>query len=158
MLALGFLAAQSGLVITAATWFGKSPVLPVLICIVGPFLIWNGLISVAIFLHHTHPAIKQAPRRGGASRAATAGALHGTAHVEFVAPFRHMLLGIMEHNAHQFASGVPLYRLSRMQTTWRERAALVSWRFSWRAYCRVCRQCKLYDYDARKWVTFDKAA
>jgi omega-6 fatty acid desaturase (delta-12 desaturase) len=64
----------------------------------------------------------------------------------------------MEHNAHHLAPGVPLYNLPRMQRSLEAQGRLVSWRFTWRAYARVCRRCKLYDYDAGRWVAFDGQA
>jgi fatty acid desaturase len=78
--------------------------------------------------------------------------------VRFPWPFRPMVLGIMEHHAHHQAPGVPLYNLPRMQQALEKQTPLVTWQFSWRAYVRVCRRCKLYDYDAGRWVAFDRRA
>jgi hypothetical protein len=75
--------------------------------------------------------------------------------VKFPTPFRQMLLGIMDPNAHHYASGVPLYNLTRMQNAMEARGDLVVWRMSWRAYARICRLCKLYDYNTNRWVGFD---
>ena len=119
---------------------------------------WCGtrLISFVIFLHHTHPAIRWYPDE--AAWRAQQGGLHGTVCVRFPFPFASIALGIMEHNAHHAASDVPLYNLTRMQRSLEERTGLVTWRFSLRGYARICRRCKLYDYGAAKWVSFDGRA
>jgi acyl-lipid omega-6 desaturase (Delta-12 desaturase) len=121
-----------------------------------PFLVWSGFMSFVVFLHHTHPAVRWYP--SVAAWRSDHGALHGSVRVRFPWPFRPMVLGIMEHHAHHQAPGVPLYNLPRMQQALEKQTPLVTWQFSWRAYVRVCRRCKLYDYDAGRWVAFDRRA
>jgi acyl-lipid omega-6 desaturase (Delta-12 desaturase) len=155
-LVLGFLALQIVGVIALGAAFGKSAWASVTIGVLLPFLVWNGFMSFVIFLHHTHPAVEWFA--DGDARAARVGSLTGTVRVEFPAPFRQLTLAIMEHSAHHHASGVPLYHLPAMQAALLAEQRLVSWRFSWRAYARICQRCKLYDYDAGRWVTFKESA
>jgi omega-6 fatty acid desaturase (delta-12 desaturase) len=147
------LALQIAGVIAVGGLFGKAAWASVMVGVVLPFLVWNGAMSFVIFLHHTHPAVRW--YRDEAAWKAQAGAIDGTVCVRFPSPFDTIALGIMEHGAHHYASGVPLYNLSRMQRVLEKRVAVVTWRFSWRAYVRICRRCKLYDYDTGKWVSFD---
>jgi omega-6 fatty acid desaturase (delta-12 desaturase) len=153
LLVLTFLPLQLWSVIAIGALADKAPWESVLVGVAMPFLVWNGFMSFVIYLHHTHPAVKWYD--SAAAWASDGGALRGTVGVRFPWPFRPLVLGIMEHNAHHQAPGVPLYNLSRMQRALEEQEKLVAWRFSWRAYARVCRRCKLYDYDAGRWVTFD---
>jgi acyl-lipid omega-6 desaturase (Delta-12 desaturase) len=118
-----------------------------------PFLVWNGFMSFVIFLHHTHPAVRWYPSID--AWRTDRGALQGTVRVRFPWPFGPLVLSIMEHNAHHQAPGVPLYNLPRMQRALEAQGPLVTWQFSWRAFIRVCRRCKLYDYDSSRWVTLD---
>jgi omega-6 fatty acid desaturase (delta-12 desaturase) len=155
-LVLTFLLVQLGSVVALGGLLDKAPWESVLVGVAIPFLIWNGFMSFVIFLHHTHPAVKW--YASSAAWTSDRGALHGTVGVSFPWPFGPLVLGIMEHNAHHLAPGVPLYNLSRMQRALEEQEKLVTWRFSWRAYARVCRRCKLYDYDAGRWVAFDGRA
>ena len=150
-----FAALQIWGVITLGGLLGKDPVTSLMTGMVLPFLIWNFLISFIIFLHHTHPAVRW--YASVAAWEANAGAIGGTAHVRFPWPFGPMVLAIMEHNAHHLAPGVPLYNLPDMQSAMENRLDIVSWRFSWRAYFRICRRCKLYDYAAGRWVVFNPA-
>jgi omega-6 fatty acid desaturase (delta-12 desaturase) len=151
-----FLALQSWVVVTLGEWFGQAARWSVLMAQVLPFLVWNAVMSLAIYLHHTHPAV---PWYADLTAwTAEAGARNATVCVRFPFPAPLVLLGIMDHNAHHLASGVPLYHVSAMQRRMEAHTPLVTWRFSWRGFFRICRRCKLYDYDAGKWVGFDGAA
>ena len=152
-LVLAFLGLQLWAVTGIGGSFGKDPWESVLPGLVIPFLVWYGFMSFVIFLHHTHPAVRW--YKDEAAWAAENGALTGAVHVRFPVPFHQIVLSIMEHNAHHLASGVPLYNLPRMQQMLEGRGPLVTWRFSWRGYARVCRRCKLYDYDTGRWLSFD---
>jgi omega-6 fatty acid desaturase (delta-12 desaturase) len=140
-------------VIMVGALFGKAAWISVLFGTVIPFIVWNGIMSFVIFLHHTHPAVQW--YRDAAAWREQAGAINGTVCVRFPFPFGAIALRIMEHGAHHHSSGVPLYNLSRMQRALESRLAVVTWRFSWRGYARICRRCKLYDYDGGKWIPFD---
>jgi omega-6 fatty acid desaturase (delta-12 desaturase) len=136
--------------------FGHDPWFSLLTGVAVPFLIWNMAMSVTVFLHHTHPAIPWYATK--AARDASSPAIQGTVRVAFPKPFYLLTLNVMEHNGHHLASGVPLYRLKRLQTEIEARARSVAWDFSLRAYRRICRRCQLYDYDRECWVTFDGVA
>jgi omega-6 fatty acid desaturase (delta-12 desaturase) len=152
VLVLTFLPLQVWSVVMIGETLGKPLWESVLVGFAMPFLVWNGFMSFVIFLHHTHPAVKW--YASAAAWTADQGALHGTVGVHFPWPFGPLVLRIMEHNAHHQAPGVPLYNLSRMQRALERQENLVTWRFSWRGYARVCRRCKLYDYDTGRWVSF----
>ena len=154
-LVLLFIATQVWAVITVGAIFGHGVVLSLLVGFIIPFLVWNGFMSLIIFLHHTHPMVRWY-RSIPAWRAAR-GVIGGAAHVQFVWPFKTILLSIMEHNAHHAAPGVPLYNLPRMQKAMEANEDILVWPFTWRGFARVCRRCKLYDYDLDRWVTFEEA-
>jgi len=154
-LVLLFLTAQIWSVITVGGALGHSALASLSIGVCIPFLVWNGLMSLVIYLHHTHPTVHWYP--SVPAWQADRGAINGSLHVRFPWPFGPMVLSIMEHNAHHAAPGVPLYNLPRMQEAMAPNEDIMSWRFSWRAFVRVCKRCKLFDYDLGRWVTFDEA-
>jgi omega-6 fatty acid desaturase (delta-12 desaturase) len=155
-LVVAFLLLQIWGVIALGAMFGKPAWQSLLLGAAIPFLVWNGFMSFVIFLHHTHPSVRWYPSI--AAWRADRGALQGTTRVRFPWPFGPLVLSIMEHNAHHEAPGVPLYNLAQMQRMLEEQSPLVTWNFSRRAYLRICRRCKLYDYDAGRWVAFDGQA
>ncbi len=147
-----FLAAQCWVCIMVGAHFGHGVAASLAIGVVIPFLVWNGLMSVTVYVHHTHPLIRWYP--DVAAWQADRGVVNGAAHVHFVWPFSFAVLSIMEHNAHHVAPGVPFYNLRRMQNAMAAHETLLTWNFSWRGFVRVCDRCKLYDYDLGRWVSF----
>src|SRR5262249_44499234 len=90
--------------------FGKDPIEAIFLAVVIPFVIWNMLMSFVIYMHHTHPDV---PWYASIEDwRAQGGALTGIVHVQFPWAIRKAMLEIMEHNAHHFAPGVPLYNLA----------------------------------------------
>jgi omega-6 fatty acid desaturase (delta-12 desaturase) len=108
-------------------------------------------MSMAIFLHHTHHEVPW--YNSVAEWQADDGAIYGTVHVEFPPVLRHIILNIMEHRAHHYAPGVPLYHLADMQAAMPERRA-ISWKVGPDEYLNICARCKLFDYEARRWLDF----
>ena len=98
-----------------------------------PFLIWNVYSGLSIYLHHTHPAtvwyndINEWRR---VSRADTA--------VHAVTP-----------------AIVPLYHLSAAQSQLeQEDSHMVVYRWTPARHLDICRCCKLYDFQAKRWTDF----
>lgn len=156
IIVLTFLAAQVWAVTLIGGMLGRGVQESLLVGVVIPFLVWNAFMSFIIFLHHTHPAVPWYP--SVAAWQADRGQINGTAHVRFPWGLGRVVLAIMEHNAHHLASGVPLYNLPDMQRALAGSTEVVSWRFSWRAYRRVCQRCKLFDYEQRRWTGFDSTS
>jgi omega-6 fatty acid desaturase (delta-12 desaturase) len=147
-----FLPLQLWLIVRLGHAFGRAPAHALLIGFLVPFLTWNGLISFVIYLHHIHPRIPWY-ESVDAWRVAN-GRIAGTAHVNFPPLVDKLLLHIMQHNAHHYAPGVPLYRLAPLQRLIQARGG-VAWRWSPRPFLAIVRQCKLFDYDAGAWREFD---
>jgi acyl-lipid omega-6 desaturase (Delta-12 desaturase) len=147
-----FLILYIGGLTIAGGWFGKSAVDSVTTAFLLPFLICNAFISWAIFVHHTHYAVPWYATYDEWKQGD--GAIYGTVHVKFPRFVRRLILNIMEHNVHHFAPRVPLYYLSDMQTL-AKRPDSVTWKFSIRNYWDVCARCKLFDYEASRWLDFN---
>jgi omega-6 fatty acid desaturase (delta-12 desaturase) len=151
-LVLGFFVAYSTSIVIVGGWFGKTAFESLTLALLLPFLIFNALMSLAIFLHHTHHEVPW--YNSVAKWQADDGAVYGTVHVEFPPVLRHIILNIMEHGAHHYAPGVPLYHLADMQAAMQERRA-IAWQI-WRLdeYLNICARCKLFDYESRRWLDF----
>lgn len=146
-----FLAVQLWVVVTLGGAFGHRASHSLLFGFAIPFLVWNALMSFVIYLHHTHPAVPWY-ESVDAWRAA-GGRISGTAHVRFPPAIDTLLLHIMQHNAHHYAPGVPLYNLVPLQKLLEPHGG-ASWRWSPRQFLQICRHCKLFDYDAGSWRGF----
>lgn len=151
ILVWSFLVAQIILIWSISEKFGKGPIEAILLAFVIPFTIWNMLMSFVIYLHHTHPDV---PWYASVDDwRAQGGALTGVVHVRFPLVIRKALLEIMEHNAHHFAPGVPLYNLASMQATL-PKEKIIEWQWTLPGFWRIATACQLYDYDQKCWVRF----
>ena len=118
-----------------------------------PFLVWNWLMGLVIYVHHTHPRIPWFEREQEWSYLASQ--VLGTVHVELPKPWLWMDNNIMEHNAHHALPVIPMYNLPAAQQ--RIRAAFPDINYLYlspAAFCWLADSCKLYDYDARQWTDF----
>jgi omega-6 fatty acid desaturase (delta-12 desaturase) len=123
-----------------------------------PMIGTQWLIGFVIYLNHTHPDVVWYDDTDEWARHEVQ--LEGSTGLRFHR-VRHALLPrrIMNHTAHHIDPGVPLEQLAGAQrhlvATYGER--VVSPEFSWRWLGDVLRRCQLYDYEARRWVTYADA-
>ena len=111
-------------------------------------------MGFVIYLHHTHPGIRwyddEKMWRAEASQS------ESTVHVVFPGPINFFFHWIMEHNAHHERPSIPLYNLRSAQkelATKPDQEHLVM-KWSPMTYYDVIRRCKLYDFEAHRWVDF----
>jgi omega-6 fatty acid desaturase (delta-12 desaturase) len=126
---------------------------------VMPFALWNHLMGMVIFVHHTGPEMRWFNKRSEWLR--MRGVAELTRDVRLPWRIDKLLHGIMLHRAHHFDPRIPNYRLA--QATRRlfadglssARSTVAGWRF----LRELTRRCALYDYEARRWLGFpDKAS
>lgn len=118
-----------------------------------PYLVWNNLISVVIYCHHTHPDVAWYAEQKDAVAAAVQ--ITGVAHAVLPQPLRMLSSNIMEHNAHHVLPTLPHYHLAEAQRELElrfpsiPRLIILS-----RQMLRVIKACKLYDTERHCWVDF----
>ncbi|MDJ0771191.1 MAG: fatty acid desaturase [Ilumatobacter sp.] len=136
-----------------ASWISAAVFLFVL-----PLIGTHWLIGFVIYLNHTHPDVVWYDDAGEWAQHEVQ--LEGSTGLRF-RPVRHALMPrrIMNHTAHHVDPGVPLERLAEAQghlvDIYGDR--IVTPEFSWGWLRDVLDDCQLYDYDGRRWLTFDAA-
>lgn len=122
-----------------------------------PLLGTQWLIGFVIYLNHTHPDIVWYDRRvDWADRPAiqleSSAAQRFPKWTQALLPHR-----IMNHTAHHVDPRVPLRHLAEAQQhlTARYGTRFTSYDWSMRGFRDVLTRCKLYDYEARRWLSFD---
>jgi omega-6 fatty acid desaturase (delta-12 desaturase) len=158
---VAFGVAQAAALCAAHGWIAQRYGLPALspppllaVALVLPFLLvcWAG--GFAAFLHHTHPRARWYADR--AEWSFVKGNLEGTTHIAFPWPINHLLHGLMDHAAHHVDRKVPLYRLADVQKGLEATyPAVITEKFSVRAFRRTLAVCQLYDYANHRWLAFD---
>jgi len=67
---------------------------------------------------------------------------------------------ILIHTPHHIDVRIPFYHLKRAYTDLRQHyhQYMHEYQFSWREVAKTFKQCKLYDYKAKKWYGFKEIA
>jgi omega-6 fatty acid desaturase (delta-12 desaturase) len=150
---LGAIAWIGGVVLVARST-GQSFALLLACAVVGPFLLWNGIMGFVVFLHHTHPRIAWFQKRQEWQRCRAY--LVATAHVRLPLGIDRLMHNIMEHNAHHVNPRISMFGLRAAQRLLTERFAgeIQSYRLGWSSYMDCVRRCKLYDFANHSWLDF----
>jgi omega-6 fatty acid desaturase (delta-12 desaturase) len=143
-----------GVVALVARSTGQSFLLLTALAIVLPFLLWNAIMGLVVYLHHTSPKIAWFQNRQEWQRHRAY--LTSTARVTLPLRLDRLMHGIMEHNAHHLNPRIPMFALREAQQLLRERfPELCDYRLDRRTYMDSVRRCKLYDYVNHAWLDFE---
>lgn len=135
----------------------QSPLLLVAAGVVLPFALWNVLIGAATFLQHTSPSIAWFvdPDQWSAAEPQ----LHNVVNARIPQWLDTLLHHMMEHTAHHLDESIPSYHLARAQALVERQTDGVHVQTLTLAGVRdVARRCKLYDFDAHRWLDFEGRA
>lgn len=147
---------QAWVIVNAGTYLApaKTALAVISLGLVIPFLAWNWIMGLVIYLHHTHPSIPWFDKAPKMSRSTLQ--LRVTAHVIFPQPLRGLLYSIMEHPAHHLQVNIPLDRLAAAQAQLQNSSSDHLLRYEWdlATYLQIIKACKLYDFDAKCWTDF----
>ena len=158
-----FALAQVGALAVAARLTGQSAVVLIAAGVVAPFGLFNLLMGSAIFLHHTHPLVTWFDDVHEWSAAEPQ--LRGSVHVVFPLGLGALLHNIMDHTAHHIDPLIPLFHVPDAQRAIERhfeapifgtpilKPKVQTWTLKF--FLDAVRTCKLYDYDAHRWLDFD---
>lgn len=126
----------------------------ILLAIVLPYLVFNWLVGFASFLNHTHPRVPWFSRRDEWSF--YEGQVHCTVHVVVPKWMIFFLTDLGLHGAHHIDPRIPIWKLEpaedRIVAAAGEEIVFEPWTF--KRHREIMRACKLYDYDAHRWLDF----
>lgn len=121
----------------------------------APFVFWNALTSLTIYIQHTHPDVHwfADEERWSFYR----GQIEGTTDVLFDVKAIPLYSEVLRHNAHHSFPKIPVYKLPEAQEKLLDcyGDAVTQWRLGLKALLDIHRRCKLYDYDAQRWTDFE---
>ena len=126
----------------------------VLLAIVIPFLIFNWLVGFASYLNHTHPQVPWFSRREQWSF--YQGQVNCTVHMGVPAWMVFFLTDVGLHGAHHIDPRIPIWQLepAERQIVADAQEDIVFETWTWARHREIMRCCKLYDYDAHRWLDF----
>ena len=122
----------------------------------APFLVFNYVIGWAVYVHHIAPDIVWRTRREWDR---IAGQLEGTTVLHMPRWMNFFMHNIFLHVAHHVDMRIPFYQLPRASEAISSafRGAIRERRYRLSDYIRTTRQCKLFDFDAGRWLTYREA-
>jgi omega-6 fatty acid desaturase (delta-12 desaturase) len=124
------------------------------LAIVAPFLVFNWLVGFASFLNHTHPRVPWFSRR--AEWSFYQGQVRCTVHVGVPQWMIFFLTDLGLHGAHHIDPRIPIWQLepaeARILAEAGEEIVVEPWTF--KRHREIMGACKLYDYDAHRWLDF----
>ena len=133
---------------------GQPRWLLVLLAGVLPFALWNYLMGLVTFLHHSGPTMRWFDKRSSWNRRGG----HGELTIDIRLPFgsEKLLHGIMRHRAHHYDPSIPNYRLASasQRLPGADAGDGDSGAIGWSELRRITKSCALYDYKASRWMRF----
>lgn len=122
--------------------------------IVVPFLVFCWMVGYVSFFNHTHPRVPWFSRASEWSF--FGGQLNCTVHMSVPPWLVFFLTDLGLHGTHHFDPRIPIWRLSGAEEIVGRVFArdIVFERWTFRSQTAILRACKLYDYDAHRWLDF----
>lgn len=124
--------------------------------IIGPFVAFCWSIGFTVYVHHIHPDM---PWARGRTWNKVDAQLRTTAVLRVRQPFGMFLHSIYTHVPHHVDVRIPCYHLDEAQE-----AIAAAWpglvrdeHLRLRDYVATTRACKLFDFDAGRWLTYEAA-
>jgi omega-6 fatty acid desaturase (delta-12 desaturase) len=118
-----------------------------------PFVIWNYSIGFAVYVHHICPEIAWRTRREWSR---FIGQLAGTTIIYLPSWLNFFYHNIFLHVTHHVSMRVPFYHLPEATRVLRENFGdiIVERAYGVRDYLDSTRRCKLFDFEAGRWVRY----
>lgn len=132
-------------------------IMGVMTVVVIPFIVFNYFISMIVYLHHTHPEIPFFDMKDEWSH--TVGALYCSTIIHCSKISRMMLHNIMTHIPHHIDIRIPFYNIPQAAQALKNEYGeyFHEYQFKWSYVRNIFRQCKLYDFENKVWMTFKQA-
>jgi acyl-lipid omega-6 desaturase (Delta-12 desaturase) len=141
---------------SALAYYFAGGVLGIVFAVILPFIIFNYVIALFVYLHHTHPEIPFFDERSEWNHAI--GGLCCSTVVRCSKIGEMFTHNIMVHVPHHVDLRVPFYHLHNAYEDLKKHYAdcIFEYKFKWSTVFGIFKQCKLYDYNLKKWYTFSE--
>jgi acyl-lipid omega-6 desaturase (Delta-12 desaturase) len=131
-------------------------ILGIITAVIIPFIIFNYVIALFVYLHHTHPEIAFFDERSEWNHAI--GGLYCSTIVRCSRIGEMFTHNIMIHVPHHVDLRVPFYQLKNAYADLKKHYGeyIFEYNFKWTTVFKIFSQCKLYDFNAKKWYNFSE--
>lgn len=141
---------------SAAAYFFAGGFAGIIMAVVVPFIVFNYFISMIVYLHHTHPDIPFFDLKKDWSH--SIGALYCSTIIHCSKLSKALLHNIMVHIPHHLDTRIPFYHLPEAYAALKEKYGIYfhEYSFKWKYVRDIFKQCKLYDFEKKIWMTFEE--
>lgn len=138
-------------------YYRHGGVLSAIIAVGIPFIVFNYVISLIVYLHHTHPKIPFFDDRAKWNH--TIGALYCTTVIYSNWLLNNITHHIMIHTPHHVDIRIPFYRLKIALKGIKEQYGqyLHEYQMNMLTLRQIFKSCKLYNYNEHIWYSFAEA-
>lgn len=140
----------------SVVFYSHGGFISVLSALIVPFVVFNYVISLVVYLHHTHPDIPFFDERNEWNF--TIGALYCTTVIRTNWLIEKITHDILIHTPHHVDIRIPFYRLKpafkSIQVNYNQ--YLHEYRLNIQILKHIFKSCKLYDYKNHVWYTFNQ--
>ena len=145
------------LIASAIAYFFAGGLIGVLSAVILPFIVFNYFIAMIVYLHHTHPDLPFFDQKNEWSQ--VVGALYCSTIIRCSKLARIMLHHIMTHVPHHLDVRIPFYHLPEAYEALKKEYGVYfhEYDFKWAYVLNIFKQCKLYDFENRVWMTFKES-
>ena len=133
-----------------------SGILGVILGLILPFIVFNYVISLIVYLHHTHPEIPFFDEKNEWNQAI--GVIYCTTVIK-----AHWIIDIITHHIlihtpHHIDMRIPFYRLkTAFEGIKKDHSQYIhEYTLTWRGMTYIFNNCKLYDYHNHQWYKFSE--
>lgn len=142
------------LILSILSYFFAGGVMGIVLSILVPFIVFNYFIAIIVYLHHTHPNIPFFDVKNEWSH--SIGALYCSTIIHCSKISRLLLHNIMVHVPHHLDPRIPFYNLPQAHLALKEKYGIYfhEYRFKLSVVLSIFKQCKLYDFEKKLWMTF----
>jgi acyl-lipid omega-6 desaturase (Delta-12 desaturase) len=125
--------------------------------LVVPFIVFNYMISLIVYLHHTHPDIPFFDQKTQWNQ--SIGMIYCTTVIYTNWLISNITHYILIHTPHHIDIRIPFYRLKTAFNSLKTNHSeyLHEYTLKWSTLQWIFKTCKLYDYNLHKWYTFASA-
>ena len=119
-----------------------------------PFIVFNYVISLIVYLHHTHPSIPFFDEKHEWNQAI--GVVYCTTVIKANWLIDTLTHHILIHTPHHIDMRIPFYRLkTAFEGIKKDHTEyLHEYKLTWKTMKHIFSNCKLYDYHNHKWYSF----
>lgn len=146
-----------GLMMSILGYFLAGGFVGIVAAVILPFIVFNYFIAIIVYLHHTHPEIPFFDIKNEWSHSISALYCSTTVHCSKIS--RILLHNIMIHVPHHLDPRIPFYNLPKAHKALKEKYGeyFHEYHFKWHYLLKIFKQCKLYDFEKKLWMTFKEA-